>query len=843
MRTHTWILTTAVLLALPGPRATAESGTHTESFTTTTYRDVANTTAHWDVRAGELRLWGDELVQVGLLFTSERPSDVDIDGDHLFIANGNDGLLVVDITNPAAPIAIGSWTGVLGTAGALDVEGDLLYLSASGAQGSELIVIDVSRPATPVKLSSIQHYGEPHGLVVAGNFVFIAAGADGRLQVVEVTDPVHPVLRNGVSCGDARDVAVVGDLAYVADFGGNLRVVDITDPTAASIVSTTPVTGNPRGITIRGHMAYVAADDDGGLQMIDVRNPITPDPCGEHPWCFAGDVAVSGHYAYVGDVEDGVVAFDVRDADLPRLMRWSTPGFNVARLLVDGRYLYALDGYGDALRVLRIASPVTPESAASLSLSAPSYGLAIDGHYAYVAGGGDGVHVVDIGEPTAPVLLDSDDVMGSAYAVEPMGRHLLLGTWNGGTYVYDVSDPAAIVQVDHLDTPLYVYDIAVHGDHAYVAARSDGLRVFDVSDPTAIQSVGSYVPIGQAHGVAVAGDRAYVAGTFGFRVCDIGVATAPTELGTLGTTGYDIALAGDYAFVAGGTFGLRVIDVSISTSPALVATVPLDDYAASVAVEGDLAFVADSEGGMYVFDIRDPTSPVLSHTDPPPSIFVSGVALSGDYALWVGDAGLSVTTRYARLVDAGDDVGRSLTIAAPDDDITRARLSAVASGTIAWEVSADGGAHWQSIPSSGVWQDLAHVGRDLRWRSTLAYDVLGLNPTCREVTIEWETPSVGVDGSIGAAAFRVEPPRPNPFRSRVRIRYELPEGAGVSFAIYDPAGRLVRVLRRDVHVEAGVHDLAWDGRDDAGRVLPAGTYYYVLDAGGRVQSGTITTVR
>ncbi len=65
---------------------------------------------------------------------------------------------------------------------------------------------------------------------------------------------------------------------------------------------------------------------------------------------------------------------------------------------------------------------------------------------------------------------------------------------------------------------------------------------------------------------------------------------------------------------------------------------------------------------------------------------------------------------------------------------------------------------------------------------------------------------------------------PNPFHDRVRI-----QGAGVAgvagtplteVEIFDVQGRRVRLLQG-----SGVSGLAWDGRDEAGRALPPGTYF------------------
>jgi hypothetical protein len=78
---------------------------------------------------------------------------------------------------------------------------------------------------------------------------------------------------------------------------------------------------------------------------------------------------------------------------------------------------------------------------------------------------------------------------------------------------------------------------------------------------------------------------------------------------------------------------------------------------------------------------------------------------------------------------------------------------------------------------------------------------------------------------------------PNPFNPSTTIRYELPDGAGgaslvrVRLGIYDARGGLVRTLV-DGLVEPGVREATWQGRDDRGRPVASGVYFYRLEAGG-----------
>ncbi len=63
---------------------------------------------------------------------------------------------------------------------------------------------------------------------------------------------------------------------------------------------------------------------------------------------------------------------------------------------------------------------------------------------------------------------------------------------------------------------------------------------------------------------------------------------------------------------------------------------------------------------------------------------------------------------------------------------------------------------------------------------------------------------------------------PNPFNGRVLIEVGAPGRSVAALRIFDLRGRLARAA--DVPLTGGKGVLAWDGRDDAGRPLPAGAY-------------------
>lgn len=89
-----------------------------------------------------------------------------------------------------------------------------------------------------------------------------------------------------------------------------------------------------------------------------------------------------------------------------------------------------------------------------------------------------------------------------------------------------------------------------------------------------------------------------------------------------------------------------------------------------------------------------------------------------------------------------------------------------------------------------------------------------------------------VDKALPSSISKVVSPYPNPFGAYAIIRYDLPRRATVDLDIYEPTGRLVRVLEGATAKEAGVHRALWDGRNAHDLRLPAGVYFYRLKAGG-----------
>ena len=193
-----------------------------------------------------------------------------------------------------------------------------------------------------------------------------------------------------------------------------------------------------------------------------------------------------------------------------------------------------------------------------------------------------------------------------------------------------------------------------------------------------------------AYDIAVAGDYAYVASFSdgGVQVLDISDPTNPVGVGSItdGANGADrlnaaasIAVEGNYAYIASFFDGVQVLDISDPTNPRGVGSITDGASGADrlsgpigIAVAGNYAYVtSNTENGVQVLDISDPTNPrgVGSITD----------GASGADEL-LGATGITIAGNYAYITGSDDNGVQVLDISDPTNPIGVGSITDGASG-------------------------------------------------------------------------------------------------------------------------------------------------------------------
>jgi hypothetical protein len=208
---------------------------------------------------------------------------------------------------------------------------------------------------------------------------------------------------------------------------------------------------------------------------------------------------------------------------------------------------------------------------------------------------------------------------------------------------------------------------------------------------------------------------------------------------------FDIVVSGDYAYVADFNRGLHVIDISDPTSPAFAGSLGVTGMCrvSGVAISGDYACLIGSDPLLQVVDISDPTSPLLIETTNP-LFFGADVAISGDCVYAATTYELRVFELFQRLYDAQSNTARSKWIPDTGELISAARISAVYSDSVRWEMTIDGGMNWLELLPGERYRGFPAPGNDPGWRSYHYYAGDDMNAVCSNLEIEWlyETPAV-----------------------------------------------------------------------------------------------------
>jgi hypothetical protein len=110
------------------------------------------------------------------------------------------------------------------------------------------------------------------------------------------------------------------------------------------------------------------------------------------------------------------------------------------------------------------------------------------------------------------------------------------------------------------------------------------------------------------------------------------------------------------------------------------------------------------------------------------------------------------------------------------------------------------------------------------------FAVGNLNLYIDDIIVTEAVTSIEDNNELVINDYRLEQNYPNPFNPTTSIPFELVKSERVRLSIFNSLGQKVRTLVNQ-DFSAGTHQANWDGQDDFGQTVPAGVYYYTIQAG------------
>lgn len=231
-------------------------------------------------------------------------------GDLAYVAYGDFGLRILDISNPAGISEFGN-IETTGSARKVVVK-DNVALIANRAGG--VWVVDVTNSAAPDSLTKLVDE-TVNDIAMVGNYAY-AAARDAGIAVINATTANAPVVESYISDTYGEGVAAYGN-RMAASTWEKIVFFDITNPAApVKGAEVTLLTGTGE-FTLHGNYAYIHDYDTLRIyDMTDVNNIVTLGKV-YTGGSWDGSAAIEGNFAYANAETNGIRVIDITDKNNP----------------------------------------------------------------------------------------------------------------------------------------------------------------------------------------------------------------------------------------------------------------------------------------------------------------------------------------------------------------------------------------------------------------------------------------------------------------------------------------------------------------------------------------------
>jgi len=534
----------------------------------------------------------------------------------MFVADGEKGLRIANISDPVNPIEVGAndstWAHSVFARNQLAY---VLELKKDSVTIGELVIYDVSNPQEPNILGK-ETLPKAHikDVIVKDTFAYIANG-QGGLRIINVSDSTNPFETSYfIPPGYAYSLAICCDTLL--------------------LLSTEPVSCK------------------GGLWVINIKNPYNPYPMGCDTSFVEGmDVSYFSHYAYVSSVTEGVKIIDFVDPSNPYIVGEFLPPYdpwNIVNANI-GPFIYAGEWWGNALRTIDAQDPTQPVTINYDLIPDQSQDVSVQGDYAYVANFFSGVYILDVSDPSNPKDISHYDTPGRCNSIVVKDTIAYVSDENS-IILLNIQDPFNPQKISELPLACDGYGLELNFPYLYVTSEwNHQFIIVDVNNPlnpfiTGTCDLNGTSPTYICYKDSFAFVSAPIQGVAVINTKDV---YNPTLLTYCPLSGYPrgIGYSGNYLYVSDfDTTLVNIVDISDPTSPVLVNSFStIMYYPFALSISDTLLYVALQIVGIEVFNISSPLSPIsVGHYSGHPLCTPLGITVANGLSYLTADNGIYI---------------------------------------------------------------------------------------------------------------------------------------------------------------------------------------------------------
>ncbi len=510
-----------------------------------------------------------------------------------------------------------------------DLESDVeITLTITDQDGwvteSDPVRLSFGWPLGPPIVANLELFGNARDVEVQGNYAYVA-DESGGVVIVDLTNPSSPQVVSRETTHNPRVIDVADGIAVVYSFFNRVSVVDVSDPFNPLDLGYCSIeTSGVTEIVIDGTKAYVGCN--ACVHIIDISDPETPEVVWTLDLEFGkGSIMPDGQYLYVAG-EEYIHIFDTEDpGGITEVASYGIPINYYHRSVKSGNLIYGVYKLGE-MSIIDVSDPYNPFEASTARVN--GIGPVVVSGSLLIVYIGSFIEYLDITDPLNPVILGYTpepflDYSANYFNIAVYENYLVMAGGDLGIFIYDISDPSgplavSYTEIEQSDTMASYNCIRADRNHAYISTTSYGLHVADIRDPYNPQIIAS-LPFTERFVVCgISGDtiigRTYP--DYSVVAIDIRDPFNPVVTDVIdGLVAWNISVDGNYAYtVNGDTSAFTVIDISDPHNLEVTGETWFIMSSRSSIVYGDYVFLTtatyyENPGFLEVFDVSDPYNP------------------------------------------------------------------------------------------------------------------------------------------------------------------------------------------------------------------------------------------
>lgn len=573
----------------------------------------------------------------GTIDTAGNATDVAISNDNntAFIADKDNGLVIVDIKDPANPKILSTYNSFSARDVVLSKDGTKAFV-ADHSRG--LLVLNITNLNSPMKLAELATSGAALEIILSDDESKAYIANSTNLAIFDISD-----VNNGnvSSLGrftdtNVQSIALSSDESKVFILNSrdnNIRVVNVSDPSSISSIKTHNTSGINHKIKLSSDDSklFIANGND-GLNILNVSNlnsisqlrQVNTDGS-----AVGLTLSNSENQVFVADSSNGIVVVDVTNASAANILStYSVLGNSINLTLSKSGAMAYVAADTNGLAILNVANLTSPNIIAKYTTSknVSKVHISKDKTKAFIANG-DNFAILDISNTKSITTLDSHTITNITDFIisDDETKAYITGDINSSTNgleILNIADKSNISSLGDISTLGSALGVALFKNTitmkttAFIADNSNGLVAYDVSNPSSIPAALGNFKRSDAKSVILSkdGTKAFIAtGANGIEILNI---SNPSSIGFISFHDTDnakaLSLSSDEnkLFVADGSNGLVVFDISSPSSPSQVGTFDTRGLANGVALSKDdtKAHISDDANGITILDVSNLSS-------------------------------------------------------------------------------------------------------------------------------------------------------------------------------------------------------------------------------------------